>query len=435
MSGSTVVTANTKSLLSNSVSASSYTVLSTGATYYLNLITNYAFTAISIIIPPEVTVGSSYSSTCAPSSFSSCSLIGRNLTFVGSLPAGSVQISWGYNTNPNSLEPTSSFQITTYYQGWSVQNSQGVITLTMNSTGSLVNTLVSPSSFKNSDIVSINLSLNFPSMSPTGQLTMMVPSQLGLSSATCSGCTIVPPLIYYNYSGSSNLNVTISNVHNVASFKPVGGFTFRLSNGNNYASLQSSASSWTNSVSSSFVTTISGSNNYRGESNTFLFSMTSLPSSQSYVVITINSAFPALTAAPAGGSLIDSYNVKFNCNSSTCSVSLGLINPTSIGTYSFSLTTYSSQNFTVGTSTSNGWSFDCSTTDCRSCLANGSCLTCYNSSISQLYYFNSANNSCIRKCITGSFQVNNTCTPCSSNCSECIATSFKCTACPSGYFL
>ena len=120
MSGSTVVTANTKSLLSNSVSASSYTVLSTGATYYLNLITNYAFTAISIIIPPEVTVGSSYSSTCAPSSFSSCSLIGRNLTFVGSLPAGSVQISWGYNTNPNSLEPTSSSQITTYYQGWSV---------------------------------------------------------------------------------------------------------------------------------------------------------------------------------------------------------------------------------------------------------------------------------------------------------------------------
>ncbi len=120
MSGSTVVTANTKNLISNSVSASSYTVLSTGVTYYVNLDTNYAFTAISIIIPPEVSVGSSYGSTCAPSSFSSCSLNGRNLTFLGSLPAGSIQVSWGYNTNPNSLEATSSFQITTYNQGWSV---------------------------------------------------------------------------------------------------------------------------------------------------------------------------------------------------------------------------------------------------------------------------------------------------------------------------
>ena len=163
--------------------------------------------------------------------------------------------------------------------------------------------------------------------------------------------------------------------------------------------------------------------------------MASLPSSQAYVVITINSAFSALTAAPAGGSLIDGYNVKFNCNSSSCSATLSLVNPTSTGNYSYSLTTYSSQNFTVGTSVSNSWSFDCANTDCRSCLANGSCLTCYNSSISQFYIFNSANNSCIRACSAGSFLVNTTCTACSTNCSECTATSIKCTACPSGYFL
>ena len=120
MSGSTTLTANTKGLVSNSVSASSSTVLDSGVTYSISMVTNYPFTSISIIIPPEVSVGANYGNTCAPNTFSSCTLVGRNLTFVGSLASGMQQLSWGYNTNPSSLQPTSSFQITTYFQGWSV---------------------------------------------------------------------------------------------------------------------------------------------------------------------------------------------------------------------------------------------------------------------------------------------------------------------------
>lgn len=120
MSGSTTLTSSAKALISNSVSASSLTVLDTGVTYTISMVTNYAFTAISIIIPNELTVGSLYYSTCAPNTFSSCSLVSRNLTFVGSLSAGEQQLSWGYNTNPNSVQPTTSFQITTYFQGWPV---------------------------------------------------------------------------------------------------------------------------------------------------------------------------------------------------------------------------------------------------------------------------------------------------------------------------
>ena len=113
-------TANTKALLSSTVAASSYTVLRTGVTYTISISTNFAFTAISITLPTDITVGTGYSNTCAPNNFSSCLLSGQNLTFIGTLAAGSYQLSWGYNTNPNSLQPTSSFQVQTYHQGWPV---------------------------------------------------------------------------------------------------------------------------------------------------------------------------------------------------------------------------------------------------------------------------------------------------------------------------
>lgn len=115
--------------------------------------------------------------------------------------------------------------------------------------------------------------------------------------------------------------------------------------------------------------------------------------------------------------MIDSFNVKFNCAGSSCSVNLGLTNPTAAGGFSFSLNTFSSDNYQVGVSTSNSWNYDCASTVCRSCLTNSSCATCYNSTITQFYIFNSANSSCIRACSVGNFLVNTTCTPCSSNCS------------------
>ena len=216
--------------------------------------------------------------------------------------------------------------------------------MTMSAVGTLANALVSPSSFKNSDAISVSLAMTFPALAPGGQLTVIVPSEIGLSSASCSGCTIVPPNVYYAYNGSSSLTLTLANVQNVASFKPVSNFTIKLANPSNYASLQFSAAGWTNSVASSFSTTVSGSNNYRGEANTFLLTLTSLPSSQSYVIIGFNSAFPGLSTAPSGGTLIDSFNIKFSCSGSSCSVNLPLTNPTASGPFTFSLTTFSLEN-------------------------------------------------------------------------------------------
>jgi len=120
MTGSYIFIASTKALLSNSVSASSLKVLDTGVTYTINIAANYGFTSVSILIPSDISIGSYYASTCAPNSFSSCSLSGNNLTFIGSLVAGNYALSWGYTTNPNSMQSTASFLVYTYLQGWGV---------------------------------------------------------------------------------------------------------------------------------------------------------------------------------------------------------------------------------------------------------------------------------------------------------------------------
>jgi len=103
MTGSYLFKAKTKTLIANTVSASSYTVLDTGVTYTISITTNFAFSSVSIIIPTDISIGSNYASTCAPNSFSSCSLSGSNMTFIGTSSAGSYDISWGYTTNPNSF--------------------------------------------------------------------------------------------------------------------------------------------------------------------------------------------------------------------------------------------------------------------------------------------------------------------------------------------
>jgi hypothetical protein len=122
MSGSTTLTATTRAFLNTSITASSYQVLKSSVTYTAAVTTNFGFTSIAIIVPNDITIGSGFSITCAPSSFSSCALNGNNLTFTApsTLPAGSYQLQWGYVTNPNAFAPTSSFQIFSYSNGFGV---------------------------------------------------------------------------------------------------------------------------------------------------------------------------------------------------------------------------------------------------------------------------------------------------------------------------
>lgn len=296
--------------------------------------------------------------------------------------------------------------------------------------------VIYPSAYNNSATISVTLAITLSSGAPAGELTTTFPSELGLSSASCSGCTVVPPSIIIPFSiGTTNTTLTVNNVQNIASFKPISSFTASLKNSNSYSSMSSTAAGWTNTEPSSFTTTVTGNNNYKGESNTFLFSLQGLSGAQSYVRVTIGSAFPAVTTAPAGATRVDDHNLDYACTGSLCSISLPLKNPTTSGTFYFLLATYTSDNYKVGTSTSNSWTYDCAGTNCKSCDSNGSCTSCYSSSISVYSIFSVSGSTCISACPTGFFLINTTCTPCDSNCSECTTTSTHCTSCPSNFYL
>ena len=176
MTGTTTLTATTTSLSSFGVTPSSTTVLETGVTYSAAITTNHQFTAISLTLPGDISVGSGVETTCTPNSFSSCSLVGSNLTYEGTLPAGSYTLTWGLVTNPSSLKPTDSFSVITLLNGWQVERSQGTVSVTMTQTASFSSFAVTPSSYVNSATISVTLLMTFPTNTPAGQLTVTFPS-------------------------------------------------------------------------------------------------------------------------------------------------------------------------------------------------------------------------------------------------------------------
>jgi hypothetical protein len=128
MTSTTTITVSLISLISNAISSSSY-VVDDISTYSVVMQTNYPFTAVSIILPSDVSVQNGYKATCLPNTFTSCDIIGNNMTFIGTLTSGTYNLSWGYNTNPNSFAITGGFSIFTYYRGWGVEKSQGFLSL------------------------------------------------------------------------------------------------------------------------------------------------------------------------------------------------------------------------------------------------------------------------------------------------------------------
>lgn len=133
--------------------------------------------------------------------------------------------------------------------------------------------------------------------------------------------------------------------------------------------------------------------------------------------VTIDSSFGNIVSLPSGSTLVSSNVISFTCSGTSCSFNFTITNPTSEGSYTFTLTSFTVDSFEVSTSTSNSWTFDCSTTVCRSCNPNLTCVSCYNSSISSYYILNTFAQSCTRACSSGYFLVNTTCTICDSNCS------------------
>lgn len=338
MTGLTTITAITRAFINNTITASSYQVLRSSVTYTATIATNYGFNSVSIIVPNDITIGSGYVFSCASSFFSSCLLTGNNLTFFtpSALSAGSYQLQFGSVTNPNSFAPTSPFQIYSYSNGFGVENSQGLLNIAMNVPCPFSSSILTPSSYLNSATISITLMLTLPSNTPAGQLAITVPTDIAITSASCTGCTVSSPNIFIAVSaGTSNLTVVVNNIRNVGSFKPVGSFTVSLTSLAGYSSLSSSVAGWTNDKSSTFTTNVAGNNNYRGEANTLSFTLNALSGSQAYASVIIDSSFGAFATAPPGFSLINSNTLKVGCLGTSCAFDFVVTNPIANGSFVF----------------------------------------------------------------------------------------------------
>lgn len=124
-----------------------------------------------------------------------------------------------------------------------------------------------PSSNKNSDIIKVNFTIGFPQNSPVpSKLSIVFPLELDISSASCDIiCTKIANKIDFIISSwSSTLFLSINNVINGQSYKPIGNFELLLVGSNGFSSLYQSVSSWVNNIPSSFGTSISSGDAYRG---------------------------------------------------------------------------------------------------------------------------------------------------------------------------
>lgn len=94
----------------------------------------------------------------------------------------------------------------------------------MNQTASFTSATFNPSSYINSDIISVTSSISLPINSPSGTITITFPLSLDISSASCSGitCTVISPSIQLLFDSSMStpyqLNFTVNNVKNAPSF-------------------------------------------------------------------------------------------------------------------------------------------------------------------------------------------------------------------------
>lgn len=421
---------------SATLTASSYKVMDTSVAYTLAFETYYNYGSISVLVPPEVSTNVGFETTCTPNTYTSCSITSivstgyKNITFIGSITAGPQTITWGSNVNPNSFKPTSSFELYTYSGGWGVERSTGYIILTMTQQSTVLSSQVVPSSYTNGDTISMKIDYILPALSPSGTITITVPTVIDITGSTCSGtnigtCTVIPPRVTIAFTNLDRTtthasSVTLANAKNAPSFKPIDSFSIVLITSDNYNSLASVLPAWNNIQLSSFSTVVSSNIGYRGENALFSFTLTGLSGKQTYVNIRININFGALnaTTTPIGATLVNGYEVRYNIlGEGTSQKSFTLQTPIYIGDYTFTLKTYTSDDYPIGESTSNVWRHSCYGTECRSC--NGTlCGDCYNSTLTNFFIFNTADSTCIRACQVGFYLQPSTtnCIPCNQNC-------------------
>ena len=190
--------------------------------------------------------------------------------------------------------------------------------LAMTALAEFESSVIIPSSYTNNAEISVKIDYILPARTPTGTLTITVPTDLDISNAACNvSCSIIPPKVLIPFtnadsSSTHSISISLSGVVNAPSYKPISDFTFSLKSSSNYNSISDTVAAWTNTALSSFTTTVTSTDGFLAENVVFTFNLDGLSGKQKYANIKINNLFEALTSPPTGATLVSSYEVQFD---------------------------------------------------------------------------------------------------------------------------
>ena len=140
----------------------------------------------------------------------------------------------------------------------------------MDTYASLLSSIITPSSYQNNDNIDVTVGYTLPAATPSGTLTITFPSELDLSGSSCSpACNIIGSVVSISYTNADSDvedagSVIVSDVINAPSFKPVSDVVVEVVSSDGFGSVQDSVAAWTNILTSSFTTTVSNNEAYRG---------------------------------------------------------------------------------------------------------------------------------------------------------------------------
>ena len=441
-------------VLTGSVAASSYVTGST-STYTVTLTINDPIPAggyVELYLPAELAyTGTSCSTVSGFSSGAVCTVGTSSFNITNGFTAqftGSLQIQINNLLNPPSTKPTSSFIIHTCSGGYYIDWLSSGLTIVMSSLHSLSSATISVGS----SIVGINTYYTF-SITPFnaipsgGYVLIQPPSSMLLTTAiTCTGtglasfsCAVISgglkvSLFPSTSTVSSSFQITAGTIQNPLSTKPVA-FTFLTSDG--VYSIDFSSITFQVQLPSTFSSiSISPTSPYIGVSANYTISYTvsnSIPSG-GYLTITLgfltSSVSCSLNSLPIS-CLYSSSILALESSFPTTGVILleSITNPSTTGPYSLTLTSKTSDGYSIDSSLLS-LLIQCQS-PCSTCSSTAdTCLSCLTSS-TQPYFWG---NKCNPNCDTGYYSTSDySCLPCDSQCLSCSLAPTNCTSCATSY--
>jgi hypothetical protein len=229
--GTTTYTATPTTISNINITSSNYTVLSI-AQLTISFMPSTNYTSVQITTPSDIQITTdqvSRSCTSNQPSLSQCSYSNNNLTFSSANAlTGLTTLTWSNSVMPGSFNPTGKFQISTYFNGWLIESSTGLLTLTMNQTANFAAQTINLSSGMNSANTSLTVSFTMPNGSPSGTIAIDIPTPVIINSnllCTLNGvavtCGVSNMRISFAVSSSTLMNtVVVSTLGNPPTLQP-----------------------------------------------------------------------------------------------------------------------------------------------------------------------------------------------------------------------